>query len=59
MALLARQLGYAIAEVPVLWFNSADSRVTLLGGAQAYLELFRIRLRLRAGIPESAEGTRQ
>jgi len=56
---LARQLGYAIAEVPVLWFNSADSRVTLLGGAQAYLELFRIRLRLRAGIPKSAEGTRQ
>jgi dolichyl-phosphate beta-glucosyltransferase len=45
--LLARQLGYAIAEVPVLWFNSADSRVTLLGGAQAYLELFRIRFRLR------------
>jgi dolichyl-phosphate beta-glucosyltransferase len=57
--LLARQLGYAIAEVPVLWFNSADSRVTLFGGAQAYLELFRIRRRLRAGIPESAEGTRQ
>ena len=35
--LLARQLGYAIAEVPVLWFNSPDSRVTLFGGAQAYL----------------------
>jgi dolichyl-phosphate beta-glucosyltransferase len=44
---LARQLGYPIAEVPVLWFNSADSRVTLFGGAQAYLELFRIRVRLR------------
>jgi dolichyl-phosphate beta-glucosyltransferase len=56
---LARGLGYPIAEVPVLWFNSPDSRVTLFGGAQAYLELFRIRRRLRAGIPESAEGTRQ
>jgi dolichyl-phosphate beta-glucosyltransferase len=57
--LLARQLGYAIAEVPVLWFNSADSRVTLFGGAQAYLELFRIRRRLRAGTGNSAQGTRQ
>jgi dolichyl-phosphate beta-glucosyltransferase len=56
---LARELGYPIAEVPVLWFNSPDSRVTLFGGAQAYLELFRIRLRLRDGIPQSAEGTRQ
>ena len=44
---LARQLGYPIAEVPVLWFNSPDSRVTLLGGAQAYLELFRLRRRFR------------
>jgi dolichyl-phosphate beta-glucosyltransferase len=44
---LARQLGYAVAEVPVLWFNSPDSRVTLAGGVEAYLELFRIRRRLR------------
>ncbi len=42
--LLARKLGFPIAEVPVLWFNSADSRVTLWGGVQAYLDLFRIRL---------------
>ena len=42
--LLARQLGYAIAEVPVLWFNSKDSRVTLFGGAQAYWDVIRIRL---------------
>jgi dolichyl-phosphate beta-glucosyltransferase len=41
--LLARQLGYAIAEVPVLWFNSADSRVSLFGGAQAYWDVLRIR----------------
>jgi dolichyl-phosphate beta-glucosyltransferase len=44
--LLARKLGYAIAEVPVLWFNSPDSRVTLLAGAQAYLDLLRIRRRV-------------
>lgn len=44
--LLARKLGYAIAEVPVLWFNSPDSRVTFLAGVQATLELFRIRRRV-------------
>lgn len=44
---LARKLGYAIAEVPVLWFNSADSRVTLFGGAQAYWDVLRIRLTTR------------
>lgn len=44
--LLAHRLGYAIAEVPVLWFDSPDSRVGLGGGAQAYLDLFRIRWRV-------------
>ena len=43
---VARKLGYAVAEVPVLWFNSADSRVTLAGGAQAYLDLLRIAFRI-------------
>jgi dolichyl-phosphate beta-glucosyltransferase len=43
--LIARRLGYAIAEVPVLWFNSPDTRVSLLRGAQAYWDLFRIRFR--------------
>ncbi len=50
--LIARHLGYGIAEVPVLWFNSGDSRVSLLGGVHAFLDLFRIaastRRRLRA-----------
>ena len=44
--LLARKLGFPIAEIPVLWFNSADSRVTLWRGAEAYLDLFRIRWRV-------------
>jgi dolichyl-phosphate beta-glucosyltransferase len=43
---VARKIGYEVAEVPVLWFNSADSRVTLAGGAQAYLDLLRIALRV-------------
>jgi dolichyl-phosphate beta-glucosyltransferase len=44
--LIARRLGYEIAEIPVLWVNSPDSRVSLLGGAQAFLELLRIRSRV-------------
>jgi dolichyl-phosphate beta-glucosyltransferase len=44
--LLARRLGYRIAEVPVLWFNSADTRVGLGGGLEAFAALFRIRRRV-------------
>jgi hypothetical protein len=43
---VARKLGFPVAEVPVLWFNSADSRVTLASGAHAYLDLLRIAFRL-------------
>lgn len=41
--LLARRLGYPIAEVPVLWFNSPDTRVGFGGGLEAFAALFRIR----------------
>ena len=41
--LLARRLGYAIAEVPVLWFNSPETRVGFGGGLEAFAALFRIR----------------
>ncbi len=44
--LLARRLGYRIAEVPVLWFNSPDTRVGLGGGLEAFATLFRIRWRV-------------
>lgn len=44
--LLARRLGYPIAEVPVLWFNSPDTRVGLGGGLEAFVALFRIRWRV-------------
>jgi len=44
--LLARRLGYPIAEVPVLWFNSPDTRVGLGGGLEAFVALFRIRRRV-------------
>jgi dolichyl-phosphate beta-glucosyltransferase len=55
--LLARRLGYAIAEVPVLWFNSADSRVTLFGGAEAYWDVLRIRFTTRV-LPRGLEVVR-
>lgn len=56
--LLARRLGYAIAEVPVLWFNSPDTRVGLGGGLEAFAALFRIRWQvartIRRNPPSSA-----
>lgn len=51
--LLSRRLGYRIAEVPVLWFHVEDSRVSLGGGAQAYLDLFRIRRTVARTLRES------
>jgi dolichyl-phosphate beta-glucosyltransferase len=41
---LARWLGAPIDEVPVRWCNDEDSRVTLLGGAAAFLDPVRVRL---------------
>jgi len=46
---VARRLGYRIAEVPVVWRNDAASRVTLLRGAAAFLDLVRIRANDWAG----------
>ncbi len=54
--LLARKRGFPIAEVPVLWFNSPDSRVTLLRGAEAYLDLFRIRRRVSRALRKGQGG---
>jgi dolichyl-phosphate beta-glucosyltransferase len=41
---IARQLGYRIAEVPVVWRNDAATRVGLLGGFRAFPDLLRIRV---------------
>lgn len=40
---LARRSGRRIAEVPVTWRNDAASRVTLMRGCAAFLDLLRIR----------------
>ena len=41
---LAQRLGIPIAEVPVRWFNDADTRVSLVQGAKAFLDPVRVRL---------------
>jgi len=42
---LAQRLGYRIKEVPVRWWDDADSRLQLLGGnLRNVLDIFRIRL---------------
>src|SRR5262249_13180902 len=46
---LAQRLGVAVAEVPVRWRNSPESRVTLVQGARAFLDPLRVRLGLSLG----------
>lgn len=40
---LARKLGFKVAEVPVRWDNSADSRVGLSDGLAAFADVARVR----------------
>jgi dolichyl-phosphate beta-glucosyltransferase len=40
---VARRLGFAIAEVPVNWNNVAGSKVGLVWGASAFLDVVRVR----------------
>jgi dolichyl-phosphate beta-glucosyltransferase len=54
--LLARRLGFPIAEVPVVWINSPDTRVSLFGGAQAYWDLLRIRIGVARTLRERPPG---
>jgi dolichyl-phosphate beta-glucosyltransferase len=53
---LARQRGLRIAEVPVTWRNDAATRVGLGGGAAAFVDLLRIRLRAWRGAYGPAAG---
>ena len=46
---VARRRGYRIAEVPVVWRNDAATRVGLLRGGMAFLDLLRIRLQAGRG----------
>jgi dolichyl-phosphate beta-glucosyltransferase len=53
---VARHQGLRIAEVPVTWRNDAATRVGLGGGAAAFVDLARIRLRARRGAYGAAGG---
>lgn len=55
MLMLAETRGYSVIEVPVLWFNSADSRVHVLrDSARMLLDVIGIRRRLgRRQMPET------
>jgi dolichyl-phosphate beta-glucosyltransferase len=46
---LARKRGHRIAEVPVTWRNDSATRVTLLGGFDAFLDVVRVRANHVAG----------
>jgi dolichyl-phosphate beta-glucosyltransferase len=46
---IARRLGYRIEEVPVRWKNDDDTRVSLMQGAAAFLDPFRVRLGIWRG----------
>lgn len=40
---IARKFGFKIAEVPIKWINSPDSKVSTAGGAKAFSDLLVIR----------------
>lgn len=40
---LARKLHFSIAEVPVRWSDAKDSKVQVLDGVDAFLDIFRVR----------------
>lgn len=53
---LARQAGFGIREVGVIWVCRRDSRVRLSRGAAAFLDIIRIRLKQLAGQYRRPEG---
>lgn len=59
---VARKRGYRIAEIPVTWYNSPRSRVSIVGDpAQMFLDVVRIRLNDLKGLygPTRARGEKQ
>jgi dolichyl-phosphate beta-glucosyltransferase len=53
---IARRAGLRIAEVPVTWRNDAATRVTLLRGVQAFVDLARIRAKASLGRYDPPDG---
>jgi dolichyl-phosphate beta-glucosyltransferase len=55
---LARRLGFEIAEVPVSWHDVEGSKVSLLAGADGFLDILRVRWIHRGLRPPAALGRR-
>jgi dolichyl-phosphate beta-glucosyltransferase len=53
---LARRLGYRVAEIPVTWRNDAASRVGVMNGLLAFLDVLRIRVDAWRGQYEAGQG---
>lgn len=55
MLMIARRHGYAVAEVPVLWFNDEDSRVNLIrDSTRMLIDVLAIRRRIGKAGPGSS-----
>ena len=50
---LATKMGYSVGEVPLTWHYDADSRVNLFNGANAFMDILRVRVNDRLGRYES------
>ncbi|QRN85020.1 glycosyltransferase family 2 protein [Clostridia bacterium] len=49
---LAEQLGYTVQEVPIVWINSEETKVSAIRDSiDMFIDLFRIRMRLRKSVP--------
>lgn len=53
---VAQRCGYRLVEIPVRWSNDAASRVTMLKGARAFLDLLRIRSNQMLGLYRPGSG---
>ena len=53
---LARRAGLVIREIPITWVYRAESKVTVMSGARAFVDLFAVRwYQLRGAYPPRAE----
>lgn len=49
---LAERLGYTVQEVPIVWINSEETKVSAVKDSiDMFIDLFRIRMRLRKSVP--------
>jgi dolichyl-phosphate beta-glucosyltransferase len=47
---IARQLGYRIQEVPIVWINAFGSKVRLISYLEVLSEVWRVRRNIKSGV---------